>query len=186
MLWGNQMKLKAIKKIKYRLLPSSKMKDIKSSFHHIGKNCLICTNNIDQPCLVSLGNNVILAADSVLLNHDYSVQIIRSYYNDAKLDKVGPIIIGNNVFVGARSIILPNCKVEDNTIISAGSLLTGKCYEGGYVWGGIPAKPLMTIEDYYDKTKAESLKLPWIDKLQEYNIDELNSIREKYYFKDNV
>lgn len=41
----------------------------------------------------------------------------------------------------------------------------------------------MSIEDYYCKVKDESEKLPWIEYLGKKSVDELNVMREQYYFK---
>lgn len=119
------MKMKKIvEKVLCKISGNYREKLIREQLHNIGSNCLISTFSLDQPRLISLGNNVTLAAGAVLLNHDYSVQVLRNLHPDKKLDKVGPIVIGNNVFVGAGTIVLPNCVIEDNTIISAGSVLT--------------------------------------------------------------
>ena len=174
---------KLVEKVLCKISGNYREKLIRKQLHNIGSNCLISTFSLDQPRLISLGNNVTLAAGAVLLNHDYSVQVLRNLHPDTKLDKVGPIIIGNNVFVGAGTIVLPNCVIEDNTIIAAGSVLTGKRYQSGFVWGGIPAKPIMSIEDYYCRVKDESEKLPWIEYLGKKSVDELNAVREQYYFK---
>lgn len=173
---------KIIKKIVCKLSGKYREKQIRKELHHIGTNCLISTYSLDQPRLISLGNNVTLAAGTVLLNHDYSVQVLRNLHPEDKLDKVGPIVIGNNVFVGAGTTVLPNCIIEDNTIISAGALLTGTIYKSGYVYGGVPAKPLMSLEEYYLKVKQESQKLPWINYLNDKTINELNIMRENFYF----
>ena len=122
-----------LKKIMCRLSTKYRGECIKKEMHSIGKNCLICTFSIDQPMLCSLGDNVTLASECMLLNHDYSVQVLRNLYSNDMLDKVGSITIGNNVFIGARSIVLPNAIIKDNCIFSAGSVITGKTYESGYV-----------------------------------------------------
>ena len=37
--------------------------------------------------------------------------------------RVGRITIGNNVFIGARSIVLSNVKIGDNSVVGANSVL---------------------------------------------------------------
>jgi maltose O-acetyltransferase len=38
--------------------------------------------------------------------------------------KIGRVNIGNNVFIGAESIVLPNVNIGDNVVIGAGSVVT--------------------------------------------------------------
>ena len=51
----------------------------------------------------------------------------------------GCITIGNNVWIGAGAIILPNVKIEDGVTIGAGSVVT-KSFSANQVIGGAPAK----------------------------------------------
>lgn len=51
----------------------------------------------------------------------------------------GGITIGNNVWIGAGAIILPNVKIGDGVIIGAGSVVT-KSFSANQVIGGVPAK----------------------------------------------
>ena len=51
----------------------------------------------------------------------------------------GCITIGNNVWIGAGAIILPNVKIGDGVIIGAGSVVT-KSFSANQVIGGVPAK----------------------------------------------
>ena len=51
----------------------------------------------------------------------------------------GCITIGNNVWIGAGAIILPNVKIGDGVIVGAGSVVT-KSFSANQVIGGVPAK----------------------------------------------
>ena len=53
----------------------------------------------------------------------------------------GCITIGNNVWIGAGAIILPNVKIGDGVVIGAGSVVT-KSFAANQVIGGVPAKLL--------------------------------------------
>ena len=44
-------------------------------------------------------------------------------------------VIGNNVFVGAGSIILMGCSIGDNTVIGAGSICKGEIQENSVYAG---------------------------------------------------
>lgn len=58
-----------------------------------------------------------------------------------KLDKINtaPIVIGNDVFVGANSIILKGVIIGDRAIIGAGSVVT-KNVPSDEIWAGNPAR----------------------------------------------
>ena len=65
-----------------------------------------------------MGNNVTLASGCRLLTHDGSTKKIVGY------SKVGRIDIGNDVFIGAASIVLPNVRIGNKVIVGAGSIVT--------------------------------------------------------------
>ena len=56
-----------------------------------------------------------------------------------------PIVIGNDVFVGANSIILKGVTIGDRAIIGAGSIVT-KDIPKDEVWAGNPAKFIRKIK----------------------------------------
>ena len=86
----------------------------------IGNNTDIFTSLIDYEhgYLISIGDNVTLASDVRLLTHDASTKKLLGY------SKIGRISIGNNVFIGSQTIVLPNVKIGNNVVIGAGSVVT--------------------------------------------------------------
>jgi maltose O-acetyltransferase len=56
-----------------------------------------------------------------------------------------PVIIGKNVWVGMRSIIMKGVRLGDNSIIAAGSVVTRDVSPNSVV-GGNPAKLIRIIE----------------------------------------
>ena len=89
--------------------------------------------------LLKLGNNVVICTNVRFVCHD-CVDILLNGLIDGKHPKYyAPIEIGNNVFIGSDSVILPGVKIEDNTIIGAGAVVT-KDLPSGSVWGGVPAR----------------------------------------------
>ena len=100
-----------------------------------------------EPYLITIGNNVTVSTGVRFITHDNSAIKI---YDDAT-DFVGPIIIGNNVFIGANSTILPGVFIADNCIIGAGSLVCKSCKDPGTVLAGNPAKKIGTVDIMREK-----------------------------------
>lgn len=109
----------------------------KNLFKDFGNNCWYQPIKIPtQPKLVKIGNNVKIATDVLFMEHD----IIHDMFNgknsiDYFREYLGTITIGNNVFIGARSIILYNTKIGNNCVIAAGSVITHDIPDNSIVGG---------------------------------------------------
>ena len=53
--------------------------------------------------------------------------------------ETGSVVIGNNVWIGAKAIVLNNVTIGDNAVIGAGSVVTKDVAPNSIV-GGVPAK----------------------------------------------
>jgi acetyltransferase-like isoleucine patch superfamily enzyme len=156
--------------------------------HAMGEHCYIQTDaQIADPALVKLGNNVRLTG-CVLYGHDGSVNMINRAFG-LKLDKVGKIEIGNNVFVGRQAIIMPGVTIGDNVIVAAGAVVTKDVPENSVV-GGVPAKVICSLQSHVDRLKAENETLPWADLIRqrEGTFDpemegELTRLRVAHFFR---
>ena len=107
--------------------------------------------------LIKIGNAVTISKDCILLTHDYSIRnAINAFEENLENKKyrfLKPIEIGNNVFIGARTIILPGTFIGDNCIIGAGSVVKGNI-PAMTIWGGAPARELGSTEAFYKRHKA--------------------------------
>lgn len=112
----------------------------------IGDDCRIF-GSIDHghEYLVTLGNRVILASDSRILTHDGSTSFLG-------YSKVGHVDIGDDAFVGASAIILPNVKIGSKVIIGAGSVITKDILDNSVVVGN-PAHIIGSYDEYVMKNK---------------------------------
>lgn len=120
----------------------------------IGVNCRILrTSIITEPYLVTIGNHVTLTGVK-LITHDGGVWVFRDKHPD--IDVFGTIKIGNNVFVGTGTIILPNVIIGDNCVVGAGSIVT-KDIPPNSVAVGAPAQVIKSIDEYYDSIKDKSV-----------------------------
>ena len=104
---------------------------------------------IDPPhCfLIEIGDNVTLASRVYILAHDASTKMHLGY------GKIGRVKIGNEVFVGANTTILPNVKIGNNVIVGSGSVVT-KDIPDNSVYAGNPAKFIVKTDSYLSKNEA--------------------------------
>lgn len=109
-----------------------------------------------EPWLVTLGDNVHVTNGVKFICHDGGTLILRKYIPSLEITK--PITIGNDVYIGTQTIILPGVSVGNNCIIGAGSLVTKDIPEGS-VAAGVPARVIKTVEEYLEKVKNDSLNI---------------------------
>lgn len=63
-----------------------------------------------------------------------------------------PITIGNNVWIGGSSVVIPGVTLGDNVVVAAGAVVT-KSFPDNVVVGGNPARIIKTIEEESEKDK---------------------------------
>ncbi|EHD0094530.1 acyltransferase [Vibrio vulnificus] len=107
-----------------------------------------------EPFLVTLGDNVYISVNASFICHDGSTLIFRDKVPN--LEIAGEIVVGNNVFIGAHSIILPNIHIGDNCIVAAGSVVT-KDVPPNTVVAGNPARVIKSTDELEEKMKKNSL-----------------------------
>lgn len=99
----------------------------------------------DYAPLLKIGNNVTISSSTLLL-HDASMK------KELHFVKVGKITIGDNVFIGSGSIVLPNVSIGNNVIIGAGSVVS-KSIPDNTVAVGRPIRIIGTYDAYMDKCR---------------------------------
>ena len=114
--------------------------------------------HIDSPSKLTIGNNVsinrgciinaggdVSVSDDVLIGPEVIIYSQNHIYKnlEKKISEQGylmsSVLISDNVWIGARSIILPGVKIGSNSIIGAGSVVT-KDVPSNCVYAGNPAK----------------------------------------------
>ena len=164
--------------------PHDRAELMRNKFYFLGKNVELYTMNFGtEPYLISIHDNAVCASGVRFINHDVSVHRV-AYYLGLKrtdIDKVGSIELFENSFVGAYSILMPNCSIGKNSIVAAGSIVT-KRIPDGEVWGGIPAKFIMKTEDYARKMVEESKKFTWMTYYKKTSMTQEELIRHQQNF----
>lgn len=124
----------------------------------VGDHVWIINSRIDMttPALLHIGNNVTIT-EARILTHDACL------YNSLHYSRVGKVVIGNNVFLGKQSIVLPGTNIGDNVIIGAGAVV-GKNIPSNSVVIGNPCKILCSYDELLEKVRDEMETLPVINK----------------------
>lgn len=127
----------------------------------VGSHCNICDQlATSEPYLIEIGDNVTISAGVSLITHDNSISKVIS----GKTDLFGKIIIGNNCFIGNRSIIMYGVQLADIIIVASGSVVTKSFLERGIIIGGNPARVIGHVDTFGEKNREEALNLDIIPK----------------------
>lgn len=156
-----------IKRIRIKWYSSTnerKIKYLRTLGTKIGESTRIsCDLNFvgSEPYLIEIGSDCLLTQGLHLITHDGGVKVLNSanYFHGKKMDKIGRIKIGNNVYTGNYVTIMPNVVIGDNVIIGINSVVT-KSVPSNVVVAGMPAKIICTIEEFYKKNMERGVFIP--------------------------
>lgn len=112
----------------------------------IGNNVGMSDSTISCHEKIIIGDNVLLGVGCQIRDTDNHSLNFQDRINglDWKNKKTAPIIINDNVFVGANSIILKGVRIGKNSIIGAGSVVSKNIPENE-IWAGNPATHIKMI-----------------------------------------
>lgn len=105
--------------------------------------------------MITLGDNVYITAGVMFLTHDGGTLILRKEVPD--LEWTAPITIGNDVYIGFRSMSMPGVTIGNQCIIGAGSVVS-KSIPDNSVAAGVPCRVIKSTDEYFEQMKAKSLK----------------------------
>ena len=97
---------------------------------------------------IRIGDNVTLAPRVHILAHDASTYLFIG------LTRVANVSIGNNVFIGAGTIVLPGVTIGNNVVIGAGSVVATDIPDNSLAVGS-PAKVIKSLDIYLEMKKKE-------------------------------
>lgn len=103
------------------------------------------------PQNIHIGHHVRITMNCIVLTHFFDSTFPRLRFDS------GHVYIGNNVFIGAGTIICNAVKIGDNAVVGAGAIVI-KNIPAGEIWGGNPARFIKKrpgYENYGDKTAYE-------------------------------
>ena len=109
-----------------------------------------------EPWLITIGDNVHITSGCQFITHDGGTLILRKEVPDLEL--TAPIVIGNDVYIGMRTLLLPGVTIGNRCIIGAGSVVT-RSIPDNCVAAGVPAKVIKSTDEYLKNAQARSLHL---------------------------
>ena len=115
----------------------------------VGSDCRFLATSAatfgSEPYLITVGDHVTITGGVRFVTHDGGVWVLRDRHPD--LDVIAPIVVGNNVFIGLGSIVLPGVTIGDNVVIGAGSVVNTSIPSNS-IAAGVPARVLRSVEEY--------------------------------------
>jgi acetyltransferase-like isoleucine patch superfamily enzyme len=127
----------SVKNVLYRTFLKMKIGDHTSV-------ALMVMMDIMFPERITIGKNTIVGYNTTVLTHEY---LINEY-------RLGDVVIGDEVMIGANTTILPGVTIGDGAIVSAGSLVHKDVPPGAFV-GGNPMKVIYTKEEMEKRSKQD-------------------------------
>jgi hypothetical protein len=97
-----------------------------------------------EPYKIEIGENCMISYDVEIRNTDSHMIFDKNTNKRINIGK--PVEIGNNVWLGMRTLILKGVKIGNDSIVAAGSIVTTDI-ENNSIVSGIPAKKIK--EDVY-------------------------------------
>lgn len=127
--------------------------------------------------LIEIGDHVTLAPRVHILCHDASTKEFLGY------TKIGRVTIGDHVFIGAESVVLPGVTIGSNVVIGANSTVTHDIPDN-CVAAGTPARVISSLDAYLEKEKARMAISPCYG--EEYTLRKGVSMEKRMQQKEEL
>lgn len=107
-----------------------------------------------EPFLITVGNHCQITKNVRFFTHG-GANVVRDM--DPSFDCFGKVTVGNNVYIGNNTLVMPGVTIGDNVLIAAGSVVT-KSVPNDVVIGGNPARIICSRMEYYQRNKAYNVQ----------------------------
>lgn len=170
--------MNGLKELIYRLRGEYTTEQLIKMGMKVGKNFGRLNGVILDPShcwLIEIGDDVTMAPRVHILCHDASTKKFLGY------TKIGRVTIGNHVFIGAESVVLPGVTIGNNVVIGANSTVTHDVPDNSVV-AGTPARVICTLDEYLAKEKKRMERAPCYG--EEYTLRQSVSMEQRMEQKD--
>ena len=107
--------------------------DMGNRFHIAAESAVVARH------AVTIGRNVMISWDVLVMDSDFHPLLTA---DGQQINEDAPIVIGNDVWIGARVLILKGVHLADGTVVAAASTVTRSSRTPHTLVGGSPARPL--------------------------------------------
>ena len=97
---------------------------------------------------IRIGDNVTLAPRVHILAHDAATKTFLGY------TRVANVVIGDNVFIGAGTIVLPGVSIGNNVVVGAGSVVSHDIPDNAVAMG-CPARVVKSIDEFVEAERQK-------------------------------
>lgn len=103
----------------------------------VGNGSGIGENSVIQSGVI-IGENVMIGRELLVFTRNHKTSDLTVPMGAQGFEEIRPVVIGDDVWIGARVTILPGVHIGNGCVIGAGSVVTKNVpdYE---IWGGNPA-----------------------------------------------
>lgn len=106
---------------------------------------------------ITVGDRCVISNDVCLLTHDYSMDQVaerRLGTSENNMVRSAPIVVGDQAFIGMRSMILPGVTIGPGAVVGAGSVVT-RDVDADTVVAGNPAVVISDTDAYWARSQSK-------------------------------
>lgn len=140
-----------LKRLFKKFIEPNQVEALRKNGMIIGKNLALlpgCFIDFSHCWHITIGDDVSIAPNVSIFAHDASMKMHLNYA------RIGKVVIGNRVFIGAGSIILPGVMIGSDVVVGAGSVVSRDIPDNS-VASGNPARVIGKTDEYLTRKKAE-------------------------------
>jgi acetyltransferase-like isoleucine patch superfamily enzyme len=119
-----------------------------------------------EPYLISIGRHVTISSRVTFINHDGGTWVFRDQPQFRDVIKFGRITIHDNCFIGSGVTIMPGVSIGPRSVVAAESVVAADAPPNTVV-GGVPARVIMSVEEYAQKSPQYDPAAYRADKVRE-------------------
>jgi len=147
------------------------------------------TTTIDEtrPWMIKIGNGCCITSGVTILTHDYGWSVLKAVYGEV-IGSAKKVSIGDYVYIGMHTTIVGGVTIGNNVIIGANSLVS-RDIPDNVVVAGNPARVIGTLEEYYHKRKSleigEAVEMAQIYYETYKEVPPIEIMREHFWLFEN-